>query len=316
MELILTIALNPSVVRKLDIEDYQTGGQNEAVRDELSVGDCGIYSAYVVKVMQGEPYVMAISGGIGGRFIKNFLDRNRIKTDFINVDHETSTLMFIHDKRNDVLTEISSHHEMITKRNLVNIKHKVNNHIDETEMVMISGKDPATPRLLHELHSMSKERKKIILGVSGEVLAQCIDNFIFGVVIDQKDLAMLGLDFPETVESYEAIMRFQRERHIKYVIVRGRYEIIGFTKNKIIKLHYHSRDDIYPIVKSTILGGLTIGIKRGYPFERIMKLIGAIANASSLDQFPFIIKRKDVDRGVNQCKLDEMYNHRNGYMID
>jgi len=314
--LILTIALNPSVVRKIHITDFKLNEGNVADSDELSVGDCGIYSAYVIKVMQGDPYVLGNLGGIGGRFIKNFLDRNRIKSDFLHVDHETKTRMLIEDHSNHTLTQISSHNEKITERDFINIKHKLNNHIDDAEIVMISGSDAYTERLLNELHDMSKDRKKIILGAEGQVLETCIHNYIYAAVIEKEDLYRLGLTYPKEKEGFEVIRHYYRDRHIKYFVIKGEDEIIGFSKNKICQIDYHARDNVYPIVKSMVLGGITIGIKRNYPFEKIMKLIGAIADGCSIEQYPFVIRRKEIDKGIRHCKLHEIYNHRNGYQLN
>lgn len=312
--MILTIALNPSVVRKINICNFKTGQLNVAKNDELSVGDCGIYSAYVIKVMQGDPYVMGVSGGIGGRFIKNFLDKNRIKTDFLHVDHETKTLLLLEDLEKNTVTSISSHNEEITNRDFINIKHKLNHHIDETDIVTISGSDHYTANLLDEIHKMVKQQKKIILGAEGNALKACIGKGIYSVVIDHSDLESLGLAFPEDEKSYEALKAFQKQHRIKYIFVKGNYEIVGFTKNKITKVLYSTKDDLYPIVKSMILGGLTIGVKRDYPFERIMKLIGSIATGCSINEYPFVIKRKEIDKGIKTTKLYEIYNQRNGYI--
>ncbi len=309
--MILTIALNPSVVRQLNISEFNIGELNTASSDELTVGDCGIYSAYVIKVMQGEPYVMGLSGGIGGRFIKNFLDKNRIKTNFLHVDHETKTLMIIRDKEN--ITQISSHNEEISDKDFNNIKHKLNNHINETNIITLSGSDHYLPKILDEIHNMSKNRKKIILGAEGMALKSSVDKKIYCVVMSANDLKILGFDYPTDEFSYESIRKYLKIRRIKYLFIKNEYEITGFAKNKICRIKFHSKDSIYPIVKSMILGGVTIGVKRSYPFEKIMKLVGSIANACSIDEYPFVIKRKDIDRGIKQCKLHEIYNQRNGY---
>lgn len=294
------------------MDQLKLGELNHADKDELSVGDCGIYSAYVVKVMQGEPYVIGVSGGIGGRFIKNFLDKNRIKTDFLHVNHETKTLMLLNE--GDRLTTISSHNEHITQRDFNNIKHKINNHLDDTEIVAISGSDNYLPELLEEIHDMSKDRKKVILGAEGEILPRCIDNYIYAVVLTKEDLQILGLPKPDSEEAYEEIRKFTRSKHIKYMFIHGDDEIFGIAKNKICRIQAVHKHEIYPIVKSTILGGVTIGVKRNYSFEKIMKLISSIAVAASIEEYPFVINRKEIDRGIKHSKVEELYNQRQGYV--
>ncbi len=67
--------------------------------------------------------------------------------------------------------------------------------------------------------------------------------------------------------------------------------------------------------ESMILGGLSVGVKRNYSFETTIKLMGAIANNCSVDEYPFVIRRNEIDRGMKHAKLYEIYNQRNGYSI-
>lgn len=312
--MILTIALNPSVVRQINIKDFEIGRTNEAVTDELSVGDCGIYSAYILKAMQADPYVMGISGGIGGRLIKNYLDRNRIKTDFLQVDHEIKTRLIIEDEVNKTITTVVSHNDVISQRDFINIKHKLNHHLSETHIVAVSGSDTYLPKMLDDIHAMSKEAKKIIVNVEGPIVSDTLGKKIYGALIDADDLVRLGINFDYSDESYEIIKNYQKMKQIKYLVVKTEDEIIGFAKNKICKVSYQSRDTIYPIVKSAIFGGLVVGVRRNYPFEMIMKIMGSLANGCSVSDYPFIIKRKEIDKGINLTKITEVYNLRNGFV--
>jgi fructose-1-phosphate kinase PfkB-like protein len=315
-KVILTIALNPAVVRTINVEGFQIDQSNEANQDALSVGDCGIYSAYIVKLLQGDPYVMGISGGIGGRYIKNFLDKNKIKTDFLQVDHETKTHLLIHDSIHDTTTKILSHNNQLTQRDFINIKHRIYHHIKETELITLTGDDSWSAEFIRDLNSMTKNSIRIITAVEGDSFTACVNERVYASVMDLDNLKALGFDFPEDVDSYERIRNFRREHKIKYLVIKGQYEIIGFAKNKICKVNYHAKDSIYPIVKSMILGGLSIGIKRNYSFETMIKLMGAIANNCSSDEYPFVIRRNEIDRGMKHSKLYEIYNQRNGYTIE
>ena len=315
-KVILTIALNPAVVRTINVEGFQIDQSNEANQDALSVGDCGIYSAYIVKLLQGDPYVMGISGGIGGRYIKNFLDKNKIKTDFLQVDHETKTHLFIHDSIHDTTTKILSHNNQLTQRDFINIKHRIYHHIKETELITLTGDDSWSAEFIRDLNSMTKNAIRIITAVEGDSFKACVNERVYASVMDLDNLKALGFDFPEDIDSFERIRNFRREHKMKYLVIKGQYEIIGFAKNKICKVNYHAKDSIYPIVKSMILGGLSIGIKRNYSFETMIKLMGAIANNCSADEYPFVIRRNEIDRGMKHSKLYEIYNQRNGYTIE
>lgn len=315
--MILTVALNPSVVRNITLDEYNEGKFNLAKEDNLTIGDCGIYSAYVIKVMQGEPYVMGISGGIGGRFIKNYLDRNHIKTDFLQVHHEAKSYIIIKNSKENNLMKILSHNEDITKGNFINIKHKINHHIDKTSIIVISGSDNHLGRILDEIHSLSKDTKKIIIGATGPVIKECCNKSIYGAVFLKSELKYLeidGLTDEYTSENLERIKGFQKKHKIKYLIIQGEEEIYGITKNKICKINYKKQEGDYPIVKSMILGGLAIGIRRNHTIERTMKLIGSIANGANISEYPYVISRKAIDKGLKQVKIIDVYNNKNGYL--
>lgn len=312
--MILTIALNPIVVRQMYMDGLQLDTMNYAVTDKLSVGDCGIYSAYVIKVMQGEPYVMGISGGIGGRYIKNYLDKNRIKTDFLQVDHETKTHLILNDTVNDTRSVIISHNDDISPRDYTNIKHKLHHHLDDCDVITISGNDHWSASLMKDIDNLSHGNHKVIVAVEGDALFKCLDERAYAVILDTDNLEAMGYAFPEDEESIERLHAFARAHSIHYLLVKGQYEIVGFSKNKVCKVHYHAKDSIYPIIKSMILGGLAIGVKRDYSFEKTMKLMGSIANNSSINDYPFVIRRKEIDRGLKHAKLYELFNSKQGFI--
>lgn len=311
--MILSIALNPSVVRQIYLNKLSEGDENIAISDELSIGDCGIYSAYILKVMQVDPYVMGISGGIGGRFVKNYLDRNRIKTDFLQVDHEIKSLILLTDESTGKTTTIVSHHNELSQKDFVNIKHKLNHHLVEPQIVAISGEDAYLPGIIDDINTMSKEAKKIVVNAIGSIIYEVLDRKVFAALILEEDISKLDIEFDNTESCYEKIRLFQKERHIRYLIIKCKDRIVGVTKNKICSVQYSEKDSIYPITTSAIFGGLIVGIRRNFPFERIMKLMGSLASVCSLADYPFIVKRQEINQGVNKVKISEIYNTRNGY---
>lgn len=313
--MILTIALNPSVVRQIQVESLNIENMNESIIDQLTIGDCGIYSAYILKVMQVDPYVMGISGGIGGRFVKNFLDRNRIKTDFLQVDHELKSHLLITDVSKNTTTTIVSHSNSLSQKDFVNIKHKLNHHLSEAQIVAISGEDSYMPGILDDIHAMSKDAKMLIVNASGYIAKEVFKRRIYAGLINQQDLGEIGIDFEMTEECFDRIRQFQKQQHIRYFIVMTQDQIIGFTKNKICMVSYQLKEGIYPISNSAIFGGLIVGVRRNYPFERMMKLMGSLAHNCSLTDYPFIVRRQEINQGINTIKINEVYNTRNGYRL-
>ncbi len=56
--MILTIALNPSVDKYIYLNKLEVGEVNEVEEYDLALGESAIYSAYMIKLLQGEPYLL------------------------------------------------------------------------------------------------------------------------------------------------------------------------------------------------------------------------------------------------------------------
>ncbi len=92
-----------------------------------------------------------------------------------------------------------------------------------------------------DLNTMTKGAIRIITAVEGDSFRECINESVYACVMDVDNLKALGYDFPEDEESFERIREFRRTHKMKYLIVKGHYEIIGFAKNKICKVNYHTK---------------------------------------------------------------------------
>ncbi|MBC7958646.1 MAG: hypothetical protein H7X94_02160, partial [Vallitaleaceae bacterium] len=90
--MILITTLNLFVHKTAVVDGLDVNGINAIQDHRMVVGDSAIYSALIIKILQGEPYVLGIAGGIGGRFIKNFMDKNRIKSDLLMKEQETRSV--------------------------------------------------------------------------------------------------------------------------------------------------------------------------------------------------------------------------------
>lgn len=312
--MILTIALNPTVNRRIQLDKFNMNGESIAKTDLLTVGDCGIYSAYVMKLLQGDSYVMGVSGGIGGRFIRNFLNKNRIKSDLLQIDRETMTKLII-DDGSKYDTTIVSHNDYLTNRDFINIRHKLYHHLDEAELIVITGNDENTIALIKDIHQVTNNTMRIVVGAEREALQVALTDKVFGIVLSEDDLKYLNLERPHSIESINDLLVFQKKHKIKYMVIQTIDYIYGFSQNKVCRVPWNTSIVNRTVSKSLMLGGLSICIKRKYPFERMLKLLGAIGMECNISEYPFVLKRKEVERQIKHIKIQEVYNLRNGFLI-
>ena len=136
--MILTVALNPVVEKTAVIDGLEIDGINQIQDYRLVLGPSAIYSAYIIKLLQGEPYVIGFAGGIGGRYIKNFMEKNRIKSDLLWKDRESRSVLRIIDSVYNTKTILVDNTFSYDEKDKKNIKHKLQLLLKDTEVVIVN----------------------------------------------------------------------------------------------------------------------------------------------------------------------------------
>lgn len=318
--MILIATLNLFVHKTAIVDGLEVNGVNTIQDNRLIVGESAVYSALIIKALQGEPYVLGIAGGISGRFIKNFMDKNRIKSDLLWKESETRSVLKIIDSVNMTETvfvdDTFSHNEL----DLKNLKHKFQNNIRDANTVIINSRplhDDVSERILEELMHISKENnQKVITSLTGIELRKALEHSPFGVVINASDLKELLL---ENTEDETLIIEELKTLAIKYSI---KYLVFDNTQNKNIyviakhkicsaKYGKFAKEVDEEGTKDLLVGAMAVAVSRKYEIEKMTKILAAVKGSVKVENYPNICHRKDVDNLYNKMKLVEIYNSRN-----
>lgn len=329
--MILTMVFNPRLIRKIEVtslKDKSVGDERVATveKEKLYINDSGIYTALIIKMLQAEPYIIGFSGGIGGRFIKNFLDKNRIKSDLIQLTDEAKVTTLLTDQCTGCSYRLESNGLMLESNHWKNLKHKYHNHVKQSEVVIFSDDLPleitenrqARPRLLLEEH------QKLIIRLKGSYLALAEQYHPYAIIADPYHLNFFDdnqenevlKSWPPDSKTFERLRLWMSQQQIKQFYLATEGKIYGISKNKIGYVTYQQADRNEMLVDSAIMGAVAIGAKRNYTFEKVLKLAGAIAQKINMDRFPRVIHRHDIDTNLNKVKVQEIYNRRQGYMME
>lgn len=318
--LILVVTLNLFVHKTAIVDGLEINGINNIQDYRLVVGESAIYSALVIKVLQGDPYVLGIAGGIGGRYIKNFMDKNRIKSDLLWKEDETRSELKIIDSVNMTETTFIDDNFKYNEQDMKNLKHKFQNNIKAANVVLVNSKpmsDGSSYKIIEDIMGISKEHnQKIVTSLSGIELRKSLEHHPFGVVINKDDLEELGV---EDIADDKSVLKDLRSLTINYKIKYLVYDnlqdkrIYMISKSKICSSDYGKFVKDFEEIggKDLIAGVLTMGISRKYEMERMTKLIAAVKAASRVSFYPNICQRKDIDILYNKIKLEEIYNSHN-----
>lgn len=48
--MILTVLINPYLIRQIKVSGWKADGQNKILEESLMIGDSGVYSAHIMKI--------------------------------------------------------------------------------------------------------------------------------------------------------------------------------------------------------------------------------------------------------------------------
>ena len=315
--MILTVLINPYLIRQIKVSGWKADGQNKIIEESLTIGDSGVYSAHIMKILQGEPFVIGFSGGIGGRFIKNFLDKRRIVSDFIGISGEPRMLTTMTDLTKSREYDFFSNGYEPSENDLKALKHKFHNHVRECDTIVFAGQISSALAMekAEEVLAMVEEGQKAVVQANAENIELLLKYHPYAVVTDVETLRRLGLDGIWRASETEKLQKLMRTYRIKYFFVQTPETIYGVSRSKIAYVSYPPKDKTEDIVQSSILGGVAIGVQRAYLLEKNLQIAGAIAREVDVRSFPDIIRRREIDQAMNQVRLKEVYNEKRGYVL-
>ncbi|GKX27947.1 tagatose-6-phosphate kinase [Vallitalea longa] len=320
--MIVTIALNPSINKLAVIDGLEVDGENKVQDYRITLGESPIYTAYMIKLLQGEPYVLGFLGGMGGRFIQNVMQKSRIKSDFIFNIGESQSIYKIVDSINLTETTLIDNNMTVDERDKNNLKHKLQNKIKDAKVLVIGGDLPKGTDYdfaEHIIEMAIKHDTKIISSLKGQNLRKSLSLNLFALKISDDNISdLVDID----TLTYD-----------NYYILKKLYDIL--TLNKIHYLVYDSNDGVYVISKSKIckavisetkeisdnigssdslVGALAVSIERRYEQEKLAKYLMASKIAVKNSKYPTICNRKDIDYYYNKVKIVEIMNRKRGFI--
>ncbi len=321
--MIVTIALNPSVNKLAVVDGLEVNGINTVQDYRMCLGESTIYTAYIIKLLQGEPHVIGFLGGIGGRYIKHFMDKNRIKSDLVFNLAESKSIYRIVDSIHGTETTLLDNGMIVNELNIKNLKHKLQNHIHDAKVMVIGGDLPAGAEfsLIEESVAMAnKKGVKIICSLKGDQLRKALALNPYGVKVNKDtviDLVQLDPINEGSKDILKALYEVLTRNKVHYMVYDAADEgIYVLSKNKICHVDIRGFMEILDGIGSSdaLVGAFAVAVERNYEQEKMAKLILATSLAVKNSKYPVICHRKDIDCYHNKVKVTEIMNKKQGFI--
>ncbi|QSQ08117.1 Tagatose-6-phosphate kinase [Koleobacter methoxysyntrophicus] len=173
--MITTVTLNPAIDKTVIVEQLKIGSLNRVKSFYMEPGGKGINVSRVIKQLGNDTLAIGFLGGDNGKYIKDFLEKNKINHDFIWVTEETRMNIKIFDEKLGVLTELNEQGYEIKPQAVDALVEKVHKAADMSSIMIFSGSIPrGIPADIYRtlIEETKRRNGRAILDAGGDFLLE------------------------------------------------------------------------------------------------------------------------------------------------
>jgi 1-phosphofructokinase len=174
---VLVVGLNPALDRTIVLEKLEYAKTNTAKSIKDSAGGKATNVAMALKNLQVDLTITGISAGSNGEFIKNSLERNGLKTDFIKLPGQTRVNYKIFSKDTKTVTEINDRGQVLDQETAAKVLKFVKARLEDKKIVVLSGSIPTgftEDTYLQLIEAAKSKGARVILDTNAKLLGKSI----------------------------------------------------------------------------------------------------------------------------------------------
>ncbi|CAH2214505.1 1-phosphofructokinase [Tepidibacter aestuarii] len=192
--MIYTVTFNPAIDYIVNVEDFKTGEVNRVRSDIKYPGGKGINVSRVLNNFDVDTKALGFIGGFTGEFIKNYLENEGVKTDFIAVKEDTRINVKLKSNKE---TEINGYGPTITEENLNSLFNKIEKLSSDDILVLAGNAQKSVPRDIYaQIQNICVQNNvRVVVDTTGEALLNTLKNKPFLIKPNNHELSeMLNVD--------------------------------------------------------------------------------------------------------------------------
>ncbi|MCQ9205267.1 MAG: 1-phosphofructokinase family hexose kinase [Omnitrophica bacterium] len=311
---ILTVTLNPAIDKTVKVPNFKTGKDFREQNLSLSAGGKGINTSQVLKHLGVPTLATGFLGGGGGEYIKNQLNKEKIKYDFCAIGNNTRTSLTILDPRLNTITRLLERGPKITKKELNAFRRKFSSLLNNCRYVIISGRNAVgvTDSFYGEL--IAEAKKKNILTVfdtSGKPYELGLIQRPFMVKPNLKEAEQItGLKILTISEVKQAAFYFYKRGIQISAITLGSLGAIVFNGQEMLLAIPPKLKRKNPVgCGDSFIAGFIAWHWRKRSFRECVKMATICGAANALSLNPGFIKPGTIQKVSRQVKIKTLkYN--------
>ncbi|MGV3464565.1 MAG: 1-phosphofructokinase [Heyndrickxia sp.] len=216
--MIYTITLNPSVDYHVEVDNFELGKLNRTKSDYKVPGGKGINVSRVLKRLGVQSQARGFLGGFTGTYIQEFLKKEQIDMNFVEVDQDTRINIKL---KSEGETEINGVGPNVTKEQLEKLFAQFST-LTKEDIVVFSGSIPSSlPSTIYvELIKRCRDNGiRIVADVSGDALESILDEKPFLIKPNHHELGELFDTEIHTIQEAYTFGKKLVEKGVENIIV-------------------------------------------------------------------------------------------------
>lgn len=285
--MILTVTLNAAIDKRYVVEKFKTGCINRVKECSYSAGGKGLNVARVAAISGEEVIATGFVGGHAGSYIKEVLQEQGIKSDFVHIKGESRSCINIYDEATRTQTEILEPGAAVSDEDKEQMLQKYEQLVKESTIVAISGSVPRgvdVSLYIKMIEIAGQYGKKVILDTSGKLLEEAIKAKPYMLKPNADEISLLTGRTLNTTEDYISAAETLRQAGIELVVIS-----CG-AKGSVIACEEGIYRATVPKIKvvntvgcgDSMVAGFAVGLCRGMKMADIIRLAGAISSANAM----------------------------------
>ncbi|MEH7083079.1 1-phosphofructokinase [Neobacillus drentensis] len=216
--MIYTLTLNPSVDYIVKLESFQIGELNRTVDEAKFPGGKGINVSTVLNQFDTSSIALGFVGGFTGAYIEQYLHKEKIETDFVQVDEDTRINVKLKTGQE---SEINAKGPKITEENFSLLKQKIK-QLSANDLLVLAGSIPSSlPKTTYEelVKICSESSAHFVVDAEGDLLKKVLP---YQPLLIKPNHHELGELFETTITTAEEVIPYGKklvEMGAKNVIV-------------------------------------------------------------------------------------------------
>lgn len=202
--MIYTVTLNPSIDYIVHVDQLVIGNVNRMKSDLKLPGGKGINVSRILKRINNDSTALGFLGGFTGSFIKEWLEKETIQTNFTTISDDTRINIKLKAREE---TEINGQGPTVSVKEMADLK-KILGNLSSSDIVVLSGSKPASvpTGFYQELIEIIKAQgSSFVIDTTGADLMNALEKKPLLVKPNNHELADL---YQTTFNSVEDIYPF------------------------------------------------------------------------------------------------------------